>query len=361
MGNHDDDGSHSSTYADDYLINFGPSVFAGQPWYTGSSPSGGGNFQLLQHEGRKIGFINFSIDQPQGEIDWANGIISSNPDTLFILGTHRYLADFKLISGRYGETVNSVLGPFTIPSDESPVPPASLEPNTAQALFTEVVAANQNVLMIQAGHFHSEWTRVADPFGVQQAAIEILTDYQDARNGGDGWMRIYSLDFDNGTLEWDTYSPTLNEHRSTLHHFVETIQQAYTQRDLVKALLGLPNDAAYFAFLNANVKNNPFVPDNFLTMHPDWDAAYFNGYLSDLFNGNVPAGFGNILEWENLWLLGFAANPLNPIDFRDGPRSPSGSLQIDFSAFAAPVPVPGAVWLLSSALAGMVGWSRRRA
>ncbi|QDU71005.1 metallophosphoesterase [Mucisphaera calidilacus] len=345
MGNHDDE-EHGEDYNAGYLANFGPQVFAGRSWYTDSSPGGGGNYQLMDHEGQKIGFLNFSIDQPQAEIDWANNIIRSNPDTLFVLGTHRYMYDYKLIAGRYNEENITPLGTFVVKENFAPGVP---DGNYGQQMYEKLVVPNDNVFMLHAGHFHSEWMRLSGSFdSVVEETVEILTDYQDARNGGDGWMRIYEIDLESSTFSWKTYSPTLDEYRSTLHHFVETIQQAWIQRDQVKALLGFGSDAEYLGFLEANLKDNPLIPDNFLALHPDWDADYFNAYLADMFNvpngGSIPAGFENILEWENLWMLAFAADPTNPLDFSDGLRSPSGSLAVNYNAF---VPEPASLALLS--------------
>jgi hypothetical protein len=361
MGNHDT--SHGPDYRADYLANFGPQVFAGRSWYADSSPSGGGNYQLLEHGDRKIGFINFSIDQPQEEIDWAANILQSNRDTWFVLGTHRYMYDYKLFAGRYDEVNVTPLGTFRINNDGPD--PAVIDPNFGQQMYEKLIAPNPNVLMVHAGHFHSEFLRVGNLRDVQDQVIEILTDYQDARNGGDGWMRIYSLDFDAGTFSWETYSPTLNDYRSTLHSFVETIQQTYIQREPVKAVLGFPagpvSDAAYFAWLNATLKDNPLVPDDFLLLHPDLDEAheqaYFSQYLSDMFNGSIPVGFDNLLEWENLWMLAFAADRTNPFDFSNGLRSPSGMLSVDYPAY---VPIPGSLALFGSALVALTTALLRR-
>jgi hypothetical protein len=356
MGNHDD--QHGPNYMADYLTNFGPQNYAGRDWYTAASPSGGANFVQLEQDGRKVGFLNFSIDQPQDEIDWANGIIKANPDTIFVVGTHRYLYDYKLFAGRYGETNVTPLGTFTLTEGRQ------LEPgfNTGQELFDEIVAANPNVLMIHAGHFHSEYLQVTGTTDTRGQVIEILTDYQDARNGGDGWLRLYTLDFDAGTLGWETYSPTLDRQRSTLDHFVETIQQTYTASGAVMQLLGIPDYASYLAWLDANLKDNPLIPNGFLTQHPDWDAAYYNQYLSDMFNGSIPDGFDDIHEWENLWMLAFAADIMNPLDFSDGLRSPSGLLRVDYDAYrATPVPLPMTAPLLAAGLAALLVAARRRA
>ncbi|MBW2366595.1 MAG: hypothetical protein JRH15_01780 [Deltaproteobacteria bacterium] len=331
MGNHDS--NHGPDYQQNYLDNFGPSVFEGRSWYRASSPGGGANFQLLEHEGEKIGFLNLSIDQPQSEVDWADEIIKNNPDTIFILGTHRYLYDFKLAGGRYGETVDSPLGPLVIQDDfEDGV----VAPNTGEALFNKLVSRHPNILMIHAGHFHSEWVRLDGRNNAEQTVIQILTDYQSTRNGGDGWLRIYEMDFDNNTFKFETYSPTLDRYRTTIDHFVEAIYIAYGGREEIIAALGI-TEATYFVLLE-RLKDVPEAQDGFLYQHPDFDEpdeqAYYNQYLSDLFHGQIPPEVGDIADWEGLWLEAFAANPQNPQDFSDWVRSPSGIMEIDYSAYA---------------------------
>lgn len=338
MGNHDDippqfTGAHGVKYRTNYLDNFGPRVFRDRPWYAGSSPMGAANWQLLEHEGVRLGFLNFSIDHPQKELDWAKKVLAKNPDTIFIVGTHRYLYDFKLFGGRYGETVNSPLGEITY--EDNPVPGA-VEPNSGEEFFHELVTQFPNILMVHAGHFHAEWLRLDGRNSAGEPLIQILTDYQSTRNGGDGYLRTYSLDFDAGTFSFDTYSPTLNRQRTTIDHFVETIYLVYEQRGQIKDLLGIDSDAVYLAAISALLKNTP-APDGFLLDHPDYDEpaeqAYYLQYLDDLFQGHIPPGFENILEWEALWLQAFAADPADPFNFANGPRSPSFTLDVDFSKY----------------------------
>lgn len=343
MGNHDDiPGEHGEGYRANYLTYFGPQVFAGRPWYAGASPEGGANYQLLEHEGIRLGFLNFSIDQPKAEIDWAHQIIADHPDRIFVIGTHRYLYDYLFLAGRYGEPIETPLGPITIGVD--PVEGA-VDPRTGQELFEEFVSRHPNIVMIHAGHSDADWLRLVEGDTLEHRVVEILTDYQSTRNGGDGWLRIYSLDFDTNSFQFETYSPTLNRYRTTIDRFVESIYFAYSQKDLVTDLLGI-TDEQYFRILGL-LKDSRITPEGFLSGHPDLDEpeerAYYQQYLTDLFGGEIEPGFENIAEWERLWLIGFAADPSNPLDFSDGRRSPRGTLAIDYQAYYTPTQEQSAV------------------
>ncbi len=334
MGNHDD--THPPDYARNYLDYFGPQVFEGRDWYTASSPGGGANLQILEHDRYKIGFLNFSVDQPLDEIEWANDIVSSNPDTIFVIGTHRYLYDFKISGGRYSEDVETIFGPINLTG--GPVD-GVINPVNAEDFFHIFVKQHPNIVMIHAGHFHSEWLRLDGLDVEQKLIIQILTDYQSTRNGGDGWLRIYELDFESNVFRFDTYSPTIGRNRTTIDHFVETIFLAWDQRGQIMDVLDI-DEAQYLGLLTLGFKRLDTVPDGWLLAHPDFDTeeerAYYETYLDELFLGNPPPGFESILDWEGLWMIGFAANPNDPLDFSAHVRSPSYELEVDFDAYFTP-------------------------
>ncbi|MEO0974606.1 MAG: metallophosphoesterase, partial [Pseudomonadota bacterium] len=345
MGNHDDippnDLQHDQTYQTNYLDYFGPQVFDGCPWYVGSSATGAANYQMLVHQGVKILFLNFSIDHPQDEIDWAHQVVADNPDALVIVGTHRYLYDFKLFAGRYGETVSTPFGDLVF--EDNPVPDA-VDPNNGQALFQQFVTAHPNILMIHSGHFHAEWLRMDALNGGGNPVIQILTDYQSTRNGGDGWLRVYTLDLENDKFLFDSYSPTLDRKRSTLDHFIETIYLSWDQRSDLMEFIGIDPenplaDTLYLLFIERELKEIDGAPD-FLASHPDYDEpeerAYYEQYYADLFMGNFPPGYEDFTAFQKFWVEAFAANPDDLFDFSNGPRSPSGSLNVDYSAYTTP-------------------------
>jgi hypothetical protein len=355
MGNHDD--NHPPDYARNYLEFFGPQVFEDRPWYTASSPGGGANRQIREHARYKIGFLNFSIDHPLAEIEWANDIVEAHPDTIFVIGTHRYLYDFKLSGGRYFEDVDTLFGVINLPG--GPVG-AVINPTTAEDLFHIFVKQHPNIVMIHAGHFHSEWLRLDGLNVEEKLIIQILTDYQSTRNGGDGWLRIYDFDFENDEFRFESYSPTIGRNRTTIDHFVETIFLAWDQRSQVIDVLGV-TEGQYLLLLEAGFKRwdgENGVPDGWLLSHPDFDTpeerAYYEQYLDELFLGNRPPGFESILDWERLWMVAFAASE-DPFDFSDHVRSPTYSMSLDFHDYFTPSSAQLGGWALDDLVEAFAG------
>lgn len=246
-GNHDcafgvDDCRDSlgpGSYHANYLTYFGPSssygasTMAAQPWYA-SSPSGASNAQFIQFDGRKLGFINLSIGNPQAELDWARALIAAEPDRIFIVGAHMLNYDGAFLSGRETE----VLGVPLLGLPPIPFFPRTFEPyplyiegntvnplapdlaaeladytssgefgNFGQNVYEELTTQYPNVLLLHSGHNCGENLRTDGVNGDSNPVIEILTDYQCTINGGDGWTRVYEFDFDTNTLTWTTVSP----------------------------------------------------------------------------------------------------------------------------------------------------------
>ena len=84
----------------------------------------------------------------------------------------------------------------------------------------------------------------------------------------------------------------------------------FTRQDIDdQTVLGVEDDQTYFGILAILLKNRD-APDGFLLQHPDFDEeherAYYEQYLNELFLGEPAPGFGDILEWEGLWLDAFA-------------------------------------------------------
>jgi hypothetical protein len=195
-GNHDYAvTSNKSTGAAAYVTNFGPATFANAPWYGGAEASGTNSYQIFTAGGRE--YLHLALEwQPTANIPfrdpspivWAQSVIAAHPDLPVILSTHEYLDD---------------------------VPPG--RSGAGNALFNELVRTNDQIFLVLCGHFHSgnqpnsgEYHQVSvNNYG--KPVIEMLQDFQDYSNGGNGWLRIVKLDEAMGSVSVETYSPWLDQ------------------------------------------------------------------------------------------------------------------------------------------------------
>jgi hypothetical protein len=148
--------------------------------------------------------LHLECDTPVRELAWAQGILDENRDRPVLVTTHRYLQDAEdytsgvplVSSGRYPPIWYSVEGTYT---------PDGIQSNE---FFDWFVRKNPSIFMVNCGHFHEEYRQVST--NVAGLPVhEVLADFQDDPNGGDGWMRIMRFDVAAGTIDVDTYSPTL--------------------------------------------------------------------------------------------------------------------------------------------------------
>ena len=280
MGNHDG----RSTYATNYLNNFGPQHYVGESWYGGASPTGLSNYQTISAGGKDFLFLHVEIDTPQVELDWAQGILDQNADKLVVFSTHRYLNDFRVMQGRYTR--------YDYPGFDD-----YYEPNwvMSEDLFQSFVRTNKNIFVVLCGHCGGQYNQVSEnDWGLP--VYEILQDFDSfAPNGGDGWMRLFTFDCDANEVQVQMYSPTLGRFR------VDGPKE--THEDF-QQILGI-------------VLNYPEVVDaiGFFLQREDPNVdpeAYFQWLTA---NGG-----------ENLWNVSYA----------DGQRDSGLTLSVDFDAYVAP-------------------------
>jgi hypothetical protein len=205
-GNHDFLSSGSvgqSPIPQSYLDNFGPARFAGRPWY-GASPSGMSSYQFFSAGGMEFLAVHLECDTPVRELTWAQEIIDANRDRPVMLTTHRYLQDAEdytsgvplVPSGRYPAIWYTVEGTYTPDGIQS------------EEFFHWFIRKNPSIFLVNCGHFHEEFRQVST--NVAGLPVhEVLADFQDDPNGGDGWLRIMRFDVATNTIDVDTYSPTL--------------------------------------------------------------------------------------------------------------------------------------------------------
>ena len=175
----------------------------------GSSPSGLSMCTTFRAGGIDFLQIHLACDTPVAELSWAQAILDRNRHVPAMLTTHRYLQDAEdytggvplVSSGRYPDIWYAAEGLY--------------DPNgiRSEEFWRWFVRRNTNVFMVTCGPFHEEYRQVSTNVA-GRPVHEVLADYQDDPNGGDGWMRIMRFDTAAGVIDVDTYSPTLGAIRT---------------------------------------------------------------------------------------------------------------------------------------------------
>jgi len=277
MGNHDG----RSTYATNYLNNFGPQHYSGESWYGGASPSGLSNYEIISAGGMTFLFLHVQIDTPQVELDWAQGILDQHHDKPVVFSTHRYLQDFRVMQGRYTR--------YDYPGFDD-----YYEPNwiMSEDLFQAFLKTNKNIFMVLCGHCGGQYHQVSQN-DWDLPVYEILQDFDSfAPNGGDGWMRLLTFDTDANQIDVDMYSPTLGRFRGD--------GPKETHEDFQGTLWIIENHPEVVAAISF------FLEREDPNVDPD---AYFLWLMEN--------------DGQNLWNVSYA----------DGQRDSSFTISVDFEAY----------------------------
>lgn len=321
VGGHDVDGSDFTNY----LNYFGPQHFADKDNYF-SSPTGYSNYQIISHENVEFIFMNVAIDTPEAEVQWAMEILNQNHDKIAIISTHKYLWDYRFGWARNGETVSSgLLYGQVLNGADDPT-------QSQQGFYERFVSVHPNILMVMAGHVHGDLQRIDGRNGANLPVLEILSDYQDGRNGGDGYLRIYEFDLENNQLKGRTYSPSLDRERTVFEGFVESIKviNDIARSSHVDFLPDFVIDIGLKLLRRDAVKDSDIISN-----HPEYQAEpdYYHQLLADLHGGTSPDHIGSLTEWEVLWLLSYAKDRRDPHNYEPNLRNPNILMDVDFQAY----------------------------
>jgi len=182
-GNHDEDIIEYEKY-------FPAERYGNYSYWGGSYDHNTNNYQLFSGLGMDFIVINLGWKPDSDAIIWANEILKNYSERKAIVVTHGYM-DKRAVR--------------EIPQFDS------------SYIWDDLIVPNKNVFLVLCGHAHSEARRTDIVDG--RAVHQLLANYQDRPNGGDGWLRIIefrenktiasNLDLD---IAIKTYSPFLNKY-----------------------------------------------------------------------------------------------------------------------------------------------------
>ena len=131
----------------------------------------------------------------QGPVDWANKVLSANPDKNAIILTHFHLTskgEINQNNAGYGDL-------------------------SCQAIYDQMIKIHPNVCMVLSGHTDS--TAWRDDVGTNGNHIyQMLQDYQGMNKGG-GFIRLIEVDTKKGTISASMYSPFTNQTKTDFSQF----------------------------------------------------------------------------------------------------------------------------------------------
>ncbi len=193
-GNHDMSQSRQTDYYNQY---FSVSRFGNYDWWGGNYPSdsNNNNYQLFSIGKDDYIILHLEFCPTLDVIDWANQILKENSKRRAIITTHGYLN---------GEAKRNI----HVSSKQKGGCGSS--PDNTQYLWDKLIFLNPNVFLVLSGHVHSE-ARRTDKNIFKEPVYQLLADYQDRKNGGNGWLRIIEFVPEEDKIFVKTYSPYLNK------------------------------------------------------------------------------------------------------------------------------------------------------
>lgn len=203
-GNHDFN-TKTGAFAE-YDQYFPPARYANSSWTPSTASYGGymgqnlfgpdpvdrknmNNFALFSAAGRDFLMLNLEWEAPQYAVDWATKVLAAYPERIAVVSTHSFLGlnGLRSTPERTGGT-------------------------SADKMWTNFISQECSIKLVLSGHQHNgdegEASR-SDLNRCGQPVQQILTDYQDRPNGGDGWLRYYTFDPAASSMTARTYSPKL--------------------------------------------------------------------------------------------------------------------------------------------------------
>lgn len=212
IGNHDysDSGDASGRTSETTNFNayFGPSRYQGYPWYKGQYPAGSNEnfYGILTINGKQYLFLMLEFYPRDAALAWAASVIAANPAAEVIVVTHSYVyIDSTRVS--LCDSINAQT--YNVGAD-----------NDGETLWKKFVSQYSQISLVLNGHFAytdstAEGVGRRTDLGISGNIVnEMLSDYQEMTNGGNGYLRILKFRPSLNTIEVSTYSPTLHAYLS---------------------------------------------------------------------------------------------------------------------------------------------------
>jgi hypothetical protein len=196
-----------------YRKYFPPARYAQQPWYGGHRDEGNdNNYCYFEGAGRKFLVVSLEYAPSDEALAWASQILEQHPQHNAIVATHSYLN----LKGR--SPSGAIIG--------------GLPGNSGEQMWEKLIRKHANIFMVACGHVGGvRFQTSTNEF--DRPVIELLTDYQHLKNGGDGWLRTLKFVPAENKIYVSAYSPLLHEHNLDPQH-THTIDLDFAKLQVAK-------------------------------------------------------------------------------------------------------------------------------
>ena len=184
-------GNHDGLEPDE-LINF--NSFFGFNRFNNESGYGGAynninsnNFQFFSAGETDFLIFHIQFNPSDDVLFWVSGVIDQYPNKRVIISTHDFVHGYN-----YYSNSRSKIG---------------------ENMWDKLIKSySDQIFLVLSGHYENEEriTSLEDGYFVHQ----LLSDYQDRQNGGNGWLRIIEFSTLSDDITIKTYSPYLNRYET---------------------------------------------------------------------------------------------------------------------------------------------------
>ena len=201
IGNHDyDQEKPSLRQATMYNTYFGPSRYAAYSYYKEQYPAGSNEnfYTTFTAGGKNYLVLALEMHPRDSALDWATSVLASHPDYDVIVVTH----SFMYVDGTRVDSCDT----HDVGANNG---------NTPEQMWEKWVSRQQNVIMVVSGHITKKAaSRRTDMTSLGTIVNQMLSNYQDWPNGGNGYLRILKFHPATNKVDVLSYSPTLDKYLS---------------------------------------------------------------------------------------------------------------------------------------------------
>ena len=202
MGNHDFGKPYSLipnrnyTYFEQYFPD--SRIISNQTLSTSKiTPDGGNNYTFLTVGKNEFLIVAMQYCPSRNVVEEVSKAIKQNADKRVILSTHAFLrSDGSWTSVSGGGVCTKIPG---------------TDDYSTEAIWDYVVYPNPNVFLVVSGHSSGENKRI-DNNTAGNPVQQVVIDYQNKNNGGDGMLKIITFDPEKDKVYFQTFSPWLNSY-----------------------------------------------------------------------------------------------------------------------------------------------------